>query len=615
MSSSDTPDKDDRPEEVDAEIVENDDASATDETEPLEAETIEEVEEVSEEAEDEASETSGATTSGQEEASTEEEAEAATTPGGPKEPQLITPGVILMGIMALALIVVFLNQGSSDKPAKKIAEEKTAVTETRSADLLSAPEKETSAPVEVETAEVEDVTAEVEVGNTTSNELVEVAELAVAETSEEVAEEPTDPASAEEVAELAEENKTPEQIAEERRLAAIERARERREARSEEGVDEALNEENAPAEGAEVTLAEKVTEEVAEVTEQSETAEPEVAQIAVAEAVEEIDADISEEEAATTVADAAEAGETDEGSEVAVKVAEAVTSEADEGGAEVEATNPEELTLTDAAEVAELELNEAEPVAPAAGLIMSDAKLASTLENLKEDVTADVLAETKATISIDNRRLERQEEEINQLRNELDKALAAQDKRAEQLEARLNVLMRRDVAAATKQAALSIALTNLQRQMSSGRPFAEQLSVLEQLAPGTQGIRDLKPLAEKGLPTMIGLRSSFSDAARKTLAAAKRGDADGAVEKFGANLAGLFSVRKAGMVEGDSPSAIISRAEVRLEEGDLYGCLQELSDLEGDAATAMAPWISSARSVVAADQLLDEVSNRILATL
>lgn len=227
------------------------------------------------------------------------------------------------------------------------------------------------------------------------------------------------------------------------------------------------------------------------------------------------------------------------------------------------------------------------------------------------------LAETREALIAQREANARQSQEINALRRELDTALAEQDRKSEQriaaLEQRMERLQSQDVAAATKQAATALALANLQRQMYAGRPFTDQLAVLQRLTGETPAIRNLRSYAGDGLPPLSYLEYTFPEAARQALAASRREEATGPLGKFWANLTGLFSVRRVTPQSGDNPSAIISRAEASLEEGDLEASLRELDALEGEAREAMDGWIEEARARVAADRLLDNVSNDVLA--
>ncbi|NHK28206.1 hypothetical protein FF098_009850 [Parvularcula flava] len=233
-----------------------------------------------------------------------------------------------------------------------------------------------------------------------------------------------------------------------------------------------------------------------------------------------------------------------------------------------------------------------------------------------EAETDTALQETRAALAEQRQTNARQAREIEALRREIDTALAEQDRRSQQriaqLETRIEQIQTQDVAAATKQAAIALAVSNLQRQMYSGRPYGDQLAVLERLTGANAPVRKLRENAEDGLPPMSYLQYSFLDAARSALAAARREEATSPLGKFWANFVGLFSVRKVGARSGDSPSAIISRAEASLENGDLEAALRELAALEGEPADAMEPWIEEARARVEADQTLDNLTNNVL---
>lgn len=233
-----------------------------------------------------------------------------------------------------------------------------------------------------------------------------------------------------------------------------------------------------------------------------------------------------------------------------------------------------------------------------------------------EAETDTALQETRAALAEQRQTNARQAREIEALRREIDTALAEQDRRSQQriaqLETRIEQIQTQDVAAATKQAAIALAVSNLQRQMYSGRPYGDQLAVLERLTGNSAPVRQLREHAEDGLPPMSYLQYSFLDAVRSALAAARREEATGPLGKFWANFVGLFSVRKVGAQSGDSPSAIISRAEASLENGDLEAALRELAALEGEPADAMEPWIEEARARVEADQMLDDLTNNVL---
>ncbi len=234
-------------------------------------------------------------------------------------------------------------------------------------------------------------------------------------------------------------------------------------------------------------------------------------------------------------------------------------------------------------------------------------------------ISKDAFAQSQQQLAQERQLRQQQSEEISQLRTEFDTALAEQEQRSQQrlaeLDQRLSKIQNQDVAAATKQATISIALNKLQTQMMTGRPFKDELAVLQKLTNSTAEIRALEPYSDKGLPTMTYLQQTFREASRKALAAAQKDSSRRGVGKLFSNVKGLFTVRKRGNVSGDTPSAIISRAEYQLEQNNLSNALTELEALSGDGADALANWISLAKARASGDTLLDNISNGILAGL
>ena len=261
----------------------------------------------------------------------------------------------------------------------------------------------------------------------------------------------------------------------------------------------------------------------------------------------------------------------------------------DPRGAEVDLAAPRVATLPDEAATEE-ELNEA-------------------LTEVRADLREDVLAETEARIRT---AIEETEREVESLRAELDEREARSDQRIAQLTDRLEVLQRRD-ASASQQGVLILALSNLAGTVERGEPFARQLDDVERLAPNARSLNAARPYAREGLPTDRVLSERFQDAARRALAAEGRADAEGYFARMMANLRGLFTVRRIGEVEGDTPSAIISRAEAALERDDLAAAVRELGELDGAAAEAFEPWMEDARAKASVTERIDRLERAVLA--
>ena len=243
------------------------------------------------------------------------------------------------------------------------------------------------------------------------------------------------------------------------------------------------------------------------------------------------------------------------------------------------------------------------------GTVADEEEFGDRLSEVREGLREDVLAETEARIRT---AIEETEREVEDLREALTEQEARSDQRIAQLTDRLEVLQRRD-ASASQQGVLILALSNLEGAVDRGEPFERQLDDVERIAPGARSLRTMRRYAADGLPTDRTLSDRFEDAARRALAAEGRSEADGPFAGFMANLRGLFTVRRVGEVEGDTPSAIISRAEAALARDDLTGAVRELDALDGGAADAFTPWMEDARAKVEVADRIDRLERAVLA--
>ena len=228
---------------------------------------------------------------------------------------------------------------------------------------------------------------------------------------------------------------------------------------------------------------------------------------------------------------------------------------------------------------------------------------------VRQEVRESVLAEAEQRIASAIRETET---EVAELRDQLTQQEQRSDQRIAQLRDRLEVLQRRDVGA-SQQGVLILALSNLSGVIKEGRPFERQLADVQRLAPNAESLSEARPYAAEGLPTDRELRQSFREATRRASAAEARAGADGPLDRFVANIRGLFSVRPAGATEGDTTSAVISRAEAALEAGNLDGAVNEVEALDGEALAAFEPWLEEARAKAQVRTRIDRLERAILA--
>lgn len=210
------------------------------------------------------------------------------------------------------------------------------------------------------------------------------------------------------------------------------------------------------------------------------------------------------------------------------------------------------------------------------------------------------------------------EEIISRLGNEaqrLDAMLAQQTElagRLAQAEADLNAAQAaREGAPGARDTLLLLAALQLRDALQGSGPYAEPLAMLGNLAGDDAELAPIvEPLerrASAGLPTLQDLQARFPEVARRIAAVEASQESDGWGAGVLRRLAEAVNLRPVGLVEGDAPTAVAARAEVKLNGGDLAGALTELDALEGAAAEAAAGWRADAEARVAAEQALNRL--------
>lgn len=145
------------------------------------------------------------------------------------------------------------------------------------------------------------------------------------------------------------------------------------------------------------------------------------------------------------------------------------------------------------------------------------------------------------------------------------------------------------MAAARRGAALRVLAA-----LDSGQPFADPLA--EALGPAAPP-PTLAALAPTGAPTLAALADAFPEAARAALATARAegltGEEEGTFLSF---LRSQFDVRSTVPQSGDSPDAILSRAEAALRAAELDAALAEIAALPEVVRGAMGDWLTEGQT-------------------
>lgn len=165
-------------------------------------------------------------------------------------------------------------------------------------------------------------------------------------------------------------------------------------------------------------------------------------------------------------------------------------------------------------------------------------------------------------------------------------------------------------------AAAALAVSTMAEAANSSRPFSEELAGLQRVLPGSPSLRALEPLARLGAPTRAGLAVQFGNLAGRAASAARNPGADADLfARIRYALSSIVSIRHVGSIKGSTPDAILARAQVLLDEGDIEGAVAALEALPDPAREVLAPWFAAANRRVEIDRHVASVRADALASL
>ncbi|HEY3814435.1 MAG TPA: mitofilin family membrane protein [Caulobacteraceae bacterium] len=144
---------------------------------------------------------------------------------------------------------------------------------------------------------------------------------------------------------------------------------------------------------------------------------------------------------------------------------------------------------------------------------------------------------------------------------------------------------------AGRAASAAVAAGALADAAQTSRPFPGELASLERLMPDSSLVAGLRPLAETGAPTRAALAAEFPDVAARAARAAHapKPNASFLARAFAA-FGALITVRRVDDFTGNSPDSVLTRAERRIDDGDIEGALDQLRTLPPAALAATADW-------------------------
>ena len=199
-----------------------------------------------------------------------------------------------------------------------------------------------------------------------------------------------------------------------------------------------------------------------------------------------------------------------------------------------------------------------------------------------------------------------------------DRVAALDPNRLANTENALSGLAARLAAAETRLAALKagggatgivVALSQLRAAVASGRPYGAALAVARNLAGGHEKaaaiLTALEPAAASGAPRIPILQREFDALSARLVAAGDPAQGESWVDRAWNRLKSTVVVRRTGRrVTGDSVSALVAQAEVRLADGDLAGAIARVRGMPEAAQITAADWLSAAERRAGVDAAL-----------
>jgi hypothetical protein len=146
-------------------------------------------------------------------------------------------------------------------------------------------------------------------------------------------------------------------------------------------------------------------------------------------------------------------------------------------------------------------------------------------------------------------------------------------------------------ARTTEAAAAALAAAQLVDASQGSKPFGRELAMLRATAPELPELARLARLAESGAPSRTALAASFPPYAAKAARRARKPPENADLRQRIAYVAAkVVTVRRVDETVGSTPDAILARAELALQEGQVVPALKALDGLPPKAREALAPW-------------------------
>lgn len=165
-------------------------------------------------------------------------------------------------------------------------------------------------------------------------------------------------------------------------------------------------------------------------------------------------------------------------------------------------------------------------------------------------------------------------------------------------------------------AAMLVALNEFRGNVSRERPFENDIALLSKLSGNDPAMKkaliELAPYAKSGVLSQEGLRREFKSLAMEIVMAKLQGEDLSVQEKVLKRMDKYVKMRKTGDIKGVTTDAVVARAQLLLDQGDVKGAMRELQTLKGAPADAAAPFLDQAAGNLIAEGASSDITSSLL---
>ncbi|WP_406870984.1 hypothetical protein ABEB22_05200 [Thioclava sp. 'Guangxiensis'] len=159
---------------------------------------------------------------------------------------------------------------------------------------------------------------------------------------------------------------------------------------------------------------------------------------------------------------------------------------------------------------------------------------------------------------------------------------------------------------AERQARARAAIAELQAALTNGTPIADPVAMARDAQLDVPAALGTEPESVKAL------QEAFPAPARQALDAARRADAgDSLGAKLETFLLTQTGARSVAPKEGNTPDAILSRAQAAVDKADFKTAITEISALPQVSQDALSGWVDQAQTRVAAEEAVSSLASQV----